>query len=110
MGAPATVETSRESASSRVSRQAAALSAHLRAVGERFFPPSASKSLRSFSSGEVAQIIGVSDGYLRQLSLDGLGPAPDVGTNGRLHLQLREGPEVEVSRRQAQLFRRRTVP
>jgi len=36
--------------------------------------------------------------------------AVDVGANGRLHLQLREGPEVEVSRRQAQLFRRRTVP
>jgi chromosome partitioning protein len=96
MGAPAAVETPRESASSRVSRQAAALSAHLRAVGERFFPPSASKSLRSFSSGEVAQIIGVSDGYLRQLSLDGLGPAPDVGTNGRRSYKLEQINELRA--------------
>jgi hypothetical protein len=28
---------------------------------------------------------------------------------GRLHVQLREGPEVEISRRQARLFRMRTV-
>jgi two-component system, LytTR family, response regulator len=34
----------------------------------------------------------------------------EVGVGGRLHLQLRGGPEIEVSRRQAQLFRRRTVP
>jgi chromosome partitioning protein len=27
--------------------------------------------------------VGVSDGYLRQLSLDGLGPSPDLGTGGR---------------------------
>ena len=36
--------------------------------------------------------------------------AVEVGEGGRLHVQLREGPEIEVSRRQALLFRRRTVP
>jgi two-component system LytT family response regulator len=34
----------------------------------------------------------------------------EVGLGGRLHVQLRGGPEVEISRRQAQLFRRRTMP
>jgi two-component system LytT family response regulator len=29
----------------------------------------------------------------------------DLGVNGRLHAQLRGGPEVEISRRQARLFR-----
>ena len=29
----------------------------------------------------------------------------DLGVNGRLHVQLRGGPEVQVSRRQARLFR-----
>lgn len=66
-----------------ISQRAEALSARLRAVGELAFPPSAEKSLRSFTSGEVAEIVGVSDGYLRQLSLDGLGPAPDIGSSGR---------------------------
>lgn len=33
--------------------------------------------------------------------------AVEAGVGGRLHVQLRGGPEVEISRRQAQLFRRR---
>ena len=33
----------------------------------------------------------------------------ETGLGGRLHVQLREGPEVEISRRQARLFRTRTV-
>jgi two-component system LytT family response regulator len=33
----------------------------------------------------------------------------EPGAGGRLHLQLRDGPEIEVSRRQARLFRARTT-
>jgi two-component system LytT family response regulator len=33
----------------------------------------------------------------------------EAGDGGRLHVQLRDGPEVEVSRRQARLFRARTM-
>ena len=29
----------------------------------------------------------------------------ELGVNGRLHVQLRDGPEVEISRRQARLFK-----
>lgn len=72
-----------EAATTRIARHAAALSGQLRALGRTLFPPSANKELRSFTSGEVARILGVSDGYLRQLSLDGLGPAPTVGPMGR---------------------------
>ena len=32
----------------------------------------------------------------------------ELGEGGRLHVQLRDGPEIEVSRRQARLFRART--
>lgn len=80
---PSVIEQAIESTSSRITRRAEALSSRLRAVGERVFPPTAQKSLRSFTSGEVAQIVGVSDGYLRQLSLDGLGPTPVLGPTGR---------------------------
>ncbi|MGL4637258.1 MAG: plasmid partitioning protein RepA [Beijerinckiaceae bacterium] len=68
---------------SRISDHAAALSAQLRSLRATLFAPTSAKTLRSFSSGEVARIIGVSDGYLRQLSIDGLGPQPDVGSGGR---------------------------
>jgi two-component system, LytTR family, response regulator len=35
--------------------------------------------------------------------------AVELGEGGRLHVQLRDGPEIEVSRRQARLFRARTT-
>lgn len=72
-----------EKTTDRIARHAQALSAQMRALGASIFPPSSKKWLRSFSSGEVARFLGVSDGYLRQLSLDGLGPAPVLSAGGR---------------------------
>lgn len=74
-----TVQTSDD----RVSAHARLLSSQLQALRERLFPPESSKALRKFTSGEAARLIGVSDGYLRQLSLDGLGPAPETTASGR---------------------------
>ncbi|GGE11732.1 hypothetical protein GCM10011390_33540 [Aureimonas endophytica] len=71
------------SASGRIARHAEILSAQLRMMRDAMFPPTAQKTLRSFSSGEVARFVGVSDGYLRQLSLDGLGPVPNLSPGGR---------------------------
>ena len=82
------------STSANITQRAEALSARLRAVGERAFPPTAQKSLRSFTSGEVAEIVGVSDGYLRQLSIDGLGPTPDLGNGGRRSYSLEQINEL----------------
>ncbi|WP_392713844.1 AAA family ATPase [Rhizobium ruizarguesonis] len=50
--------------------------------------------LRSFSLGEVAEILGVSGSYLRQLSLDGLGPTPELGTARRRSYTLRQINEL----------------
>lgn len=85
-----------ELTSELIGRRAEALSARLRAAGERAFPPTAQKFLRSFTSGEVAQIVGVSDGYLRQLSLDGLGPSPDLSTGGRRSYTLGQVNELRA--------------
>lgn len=71
-----------------IADDAQALSAQLKAMRERLFPPASQKTLRSFTSGEAAKLIGVSDGYLRQLSLAGEGPQPDVGTGGRRYYSL----------------------
>lgn len=67
----------------RIERHASQLSRQLKLLREKLFPPLSQKTLRTFTSGEAAQMIGVSDGYLRQLSLDGKGPQPDVAINGR---------------------------
>ncbi len=91
-GAVHTIERTSES----IGRRAEALSARLRAAGERAFPPTAQKYLRPFSSGEVAQIVGVSDGYLRQLSLDGHGPAPELSAGGRRSYTLTQVNELRA--------------
>ncbi|WP_082490705.1 plasmid partitioning protein RepA [Aureimonas sp. Leaf454] len=67
----------------QIAEDARLLSSQLSAMRQRLFPPSAFKTLRSFTSGEAAKLIGVSDGYLRQLSISGEGPQPEIGPAGR---------------------------
>ena len=59
------------------------LSAKLQQHRQQLFPPKAHKALRKFSSGEVAAIVGIDDGYLRRLSLEGKGPKPETKPSGR---------------------------
>ncbi|KAB0267249.1 MAG: putative replication protein [Microvirga sp.] len=94
MAQQAEKQTTGETTSKRIARHAGVLSAQLRQLGTALFPPAASKGLRSFTSGEAARILGVSDGYLRQLSLDGQGPIPTIGTGGRRSYRLAQINEM----------------
>ncbi len=71
------------SSDDRIAAHARLLSNQLLALRDKLFPPESHKSLRKFTSGEAARLIGVSDSYLRQLSSDGVGPAPEVSSTGR---------------------------
>jgi chromosome partitioning protein len=71
------------SSDTRISHHARQLSMQLQLLRERLFPPSSEKTLKTFTSGEAAQLVGVSDGYLRQLSIDGKGPSPEFSSTGR---------------------------
>jgi chromosome partitioning protein len=66
-----------------IAENARVLSAQLNTLRARLFPPASTKQLRSFTSAEAARLIGVSDGYLRQLSLAGEGPTTERGPGGR---------------------------
>ncbi|WP_148640190.1 plasmid partitioning protein RepA [Aureimonas sp. AU20] len=70
-------------ADEQIAADARLLSSQLQAMRQRLFPPTSSKTLRPFTSGEAARLIGVSDSYLRQLSISGEGPQPEVGPSGR---------------------------
>ncbi|WP_457647566.1 plasmid partitioning protein RepA [Profundibacter sp.] len=59
------------------------LSERLQAHRAQLFPPDAKKQLRKFTSGEVADLLGVKDAYLRKLHLDGKGPSPEIRSGGR---------------------------
>jgi chromosome partitioning protein len=63
--------------------QAEALSAQLQALRLKLFPPSAEKPLRLFGIADAAKFLGVSGGYLKNLSLQGKGPVPDLSASGR---------------------------
>ncbi|MBW7057799.1 plasmid partitioning protein RepA [Paracoccus bogoriensis] len=66
-----------------VGDHAAALSSRLQAHREQLFPPNAKRVLRKFTSGEVADLLGVKDAYLRKLDLEGRGPSPETRAGGR---------------------------
>jgi chromosome partitioning protein len=70
------------------------LSKQLNSLRQRLFPPEAKKHLRRFSIGEVATLIGVSDSYLRHLSLQGQGPVPETTTGGRRFYTLEQINEL----------------
>jgi chromosome partitioning protein len=63
--------------------QARDLSEKLKQHRYEMFPPTSQKGLREFQLAEVANFLGVTSGYLRNLSLDGKGPLPQVTSSGR---------------------------
>jgi chromosome partitioning protein len=66
-----------------ISHHARELSEKLQAHRLELFPPRAEKTLRRFPVGEAAKLLGVNSGYLRNLSLEGKGPEPQVTESGR---------------------------
>ena len=83
-----------QDADDAIRADAQALSSELFNLRARLFPPSASKELRSFSSGEASTLIGVSDAYLRQLSIAGDGPTPHQSATGRRSYTLSQINEI----------------
>ncbi|MDB6454560.1 plasmid partitioning protein RepA [Falsirhodobacter sp. 20TX0035] len=77
-----------------VGEHAQRLSERLQAHREQLFPPDASKELRKFTSGEVADLLGVKDAYLRKLHLDGRGPSPETRAGGRRYYSLSDVQEL----------------
>jgi len=65
-----------------IQRHAHDLSEQLQAHQRNNFPPSAEKTIRNFSPAEAAKLVGIHEGYLRQVAADGRGVAATV-TNGR---------------------------
>jgi chromosome partitioning protein len=72
----------RDGLNALIAQDARVLSGHLASTRQRLFPPAAQKTLRQFSSGEAAALIGISDAYLRELSLAGEAPEPVKNSGG----------------------------
>ncbi|MGU3496667.1 plasmid partitioning protein RepA [Xanthobacteraceae bacterium A53D] len=80
-----------------IESDAARLSAQLQDLRTRAFPPTATKELRKFSSGETARLIGVTDAYIRQLALAGEAPDAEKTARGRRLFSLEQVHELRRS-------------
>jgi chromosome partitioning protein len=89
--------------------QAEALSQKLQAHRLKLFPPTARKPLRQFGIGEAAKFLGVTPGYLKNLSLDGKGPVPGLSGGRRFYTAEQIG-ELRAYLEKKSLPRRRYVP
>lgn len=87
---PDTVAVAHADLDTVIAHDARLLSSQLAALRHRLFPPSAHKSLRHFSGGEAAALIGISDAYLRQLALAGDAPEPMKTLSGRRSYSLEQ--------------------
>ena len=67
----------------KVARFSSLLSTQIKNNWQLNYPPEARKQLRSFSSSEVADLVGLSPASLRQMSLDGEGPLPNRSEGNR---------------------------
>jgi len=72
-----------QSTRGKISRFSTLLSTQIQNNWKTNYPPEARKVLRSFSSSEVAELVGVAPATLRQMSLDGEGPIPERSDGNR---------------------------
>lgn len=83
-----------ESSAYKIMRHSRLLSAQLQALREQMYPPEAMKELKTFSSREVATLLGIAESTLRQMSIDGEGAMPLRQDNGRRAYTLKQINEL----------------
>ncbi|MBV8891945.1 MAG: plasmid partitioning protein RepA [Acidobacteria bacterium] len=79
-----------------ITAQAEALSQKLQAHRLKLFPPSAQKPLRQFGIAEAAKFLGISTGYLKNLSLESKGPVPALNGSRRRFYTAEQIGELRV--------------
>ena len=92
-----------------IQRHARDLSEQLQAHQRNSFPPSAEKIIRHFSPAEAAKLIGIHEGYLRQIASEGRGVSASV-TNGRRTYSVDDIQSVRVVLDQGARGDRRYLP
>jgi chromosome partitioning protein len=84
----------------KLKEDASLLSEALERMSRLFLAPKEEKTLRSFTSAEVAELLRVSDGYLRKAHFDGKIPEVEQGVGGKR--QYSAGSIIEIRHIMAQ--------
>lgn len=92
-----------------VQAHAADLSKQLQLHIQSSFPPSSEKTIRNFSPSEVAKLLGIHEGYLRQVASEGRGPVP-LTINGRRSYSVQDIHELRKVLDQGSRGSRRYLP
>ncbi len=83
-----------ESSARKIGRQSQLLSAQLQSIRERLYEPDAAKTLKTFTSRETSNLLGIAESTLRQMSLDGESAIPERHDNGRRMYTLAQINEI----------------
>ncbi|MEI9425935.1 plasmid partitioning protein RepA [Mesorhizobium sp. Cs1299R1N1] len=85
MGITTTIEASapQDELKTLIQRHSAALANQLQAHHLSTFPPNAEKGIRNFSPSETAKLIGITEGYLRQIAAEMPDDVSTISTGGR---------------------------
>ena len=85
MGPTAAIQASQpqDELATLIQRHSAALAAQLQAHHLSTFPPNAEKSIRNFSPAETAKLLGITEGYLRQVATEMPDNLSTTSTGGR---------------------------
>jgi chromosome partitioning protein len=85
MGITATIGASapQDELKTLIQRHSAALANQLQAHHLSTFPPNAEKGIRNFSPAETAKLIGITEGYLRQVAAEMPDDVSTISTGGR---------------------------
>jgi chromosome partitioning protein len=102
--------SNRSDVSASIGVQAEALSKKLQRLRKKQAPGPSPKSLRTFSTAEVAKFLGVKEGYLRTLSLEGKGPLPSATASGRRNYSAAQIHELRQVLEQSARANRRYSP
>lgn len=107
---PAATDTpSRTELKALIQQHGADLSSQLQAHHRSVFPPEAEKTIRHFSPAEAASLIGIHEGYLRQVATEGKGLPPSL-KNGRRSYSVEAIQEIRKQLDQGARGSRRYLP
>ncbi|MBL6612422.1 MAG: plasmid partitioning protein RepA [Alphaproteobacteria bacterium] len=91
-----------------IQRQGTRLRSELQAHHMSMFPPDAQKTIRNFAPAEAAQLLGIAEGYLRQIVSEREQPAPTKG--GRRSYSVEDIAELRKVLEQGARGARRYLP
>jgi chromosome partitioning protein len=90
------IQTESEASAQKITRHSNLLAAQLQTLRNQMYPPEAKKQLKTFTSRDVATMLGIAESTLRQMSLDNESAVPDRVGAGKRAYTLRQINDIRA--------------